>query len=256
MRSAVAPHGSDRLFWAFLGLSCLIHGLLLAGNFSWLERKPLQVIDLDLLPPAVKKGSEEPPPKGEDMKSLEPVPTTAMPDVKPQPEEKPKPPQPIPEPKPLQRVEVPKKPKKAKAQFAPPQPAPSVSERAAQTEEAPATRPAAVGRPEGQPSSRGVGGTEDPVKLFLAQVRQRIDRSKNYPYAARRRQEQGRVTVRFVIRPDGTVDGLQVVRSSASSLLDEAALKAVKDAAPFPGFPRDILDQPLAVEIGLVFELT
>ncbi len=232
--------------------------MLLATNFSWLEPKPLQVIELDLLPPTMKKPAEEPPPKGEENKPVEPSPSLAMPDVKPQTREKPKPPEPMAEPKPLQRVELPKKPKKAQPKPAPPapEPVPAAAETPAQNLESAEVPPAALGKPDGQPAARAVGGTEDPVKLFLAKVRQRIDRYKNYPYAARRRLETGRVTVRFVIHPDGTIDGLQVIQRSASSLLDEAALKAVRDAAPFPGFPRDVLAHPLAVEIGLVFELT
>lgn len=257
MKSARWTDESHRMLWSFLVVSVLIHGMLLAANPRWVGKKPLQVIELDLVPPVVGKAVEEPP-KGEDVRPMAPAPSLAMPDVKPQSREEAKRPEPIPEPKPLQRVELPKKPKKPQAQPAPPQPAPapSMTETAAQTEEAAPARPGPAGRPDGQPSSRVVDGTEDAVKVFLAQVRQRIDRYKHYPYAARRRQEQGRVTVRFVIRPDGTVDGLQVVRPCTSSLLDEAALKAVRDAAPFPGFPRDIMAQPLAVEIGLVFELT
>lgn len=232
--------------------------MLLATNFLWPEPKPLRVIELDLLPPTVKKPAEEPPPKGEETKPVEPAPSLAMPDVKPQPREKPKPPEPMPEPKPLQRVELPKKSKKIQPKPAAPapEPMPSAVESPSKSEETAQSLPAASGRPDGQPTPRTIGGSEDAVKVFLAQVRQRIDRYKNYPYAARRRLETGRVTVRFVIRPDGSIDGLQVIKKSASSLLDEAALKAVRDAAPFPGFPRDVLAHPLAVEIGLVFELT
>ncbi|WP_448383796.1 TonB family protein [Desulfosoma sp.] len=248
---------SDRLFWSFVLLSILIHGVLLAGSPRWFERKPLQVIELDLLPPVAGKVWEEPP-KGEETRPLAPAPALAMPDVKPQPKEEPKRSEPVPQPKPLQRVELPQKPKKPRAAPAPPKeaPAPSAAETDPLPEEAGAPRPETFGIPQGKPASPTVNGTDDAVKLFLAQVRQRIDRFKHYPYAARRRQVEGRVTVRFVIHPDGTVAALQVVKSSASSLLDDAAVKAVQDAAPFPGFPRDVLAHPLAVEIGLVFELT
>lgn len=264
-RTAALPSGtqglsrnrSDRLFWSFLLLSVLLHGVLLAGSPRWFERKPLQVIELDLLPPVAGKVREEPP-KGDDIRPVAPAPPLPMPDVKPQPKEEPKRPEPVPQPKPLQRVELPKKPKKPKATPAPPKaaPAPSMAQTDPSAEEAGPARQASFGIPQGKAASPAVGGTDDAVKLFLAQVRQRIDRFKHYPYAARRRQVEGRVTVRFVIHPDGTVAGLQVVKSSASSLLDDAAVKAVQDAAPFPGFPRDVLTQPLAVEIGLIFELT
>ncbi len=248
--SQARSHG---FFWLFLLLSGILHGMLLAGNPQWFHKKPLQVIDLDLVSMV------------EPRKPLEPAPSLAMPDNKPQRREKPKAPEPKPEPapqaKPLQRVEVAEKVKKPKPKPAPekkvsvPQETPSSP---IVQEEAPSEMPSrtsAVGPPQGQ-SVPKAAGTEDPVKLFLAQVRQRIDRYKNYPYAARRRQVEGRDLVRFVIRPDGTIEGLELVKSSSSNLLDEAAIKAVRDAAPFPGFPREVLSRPLAVEIGLVFELT
>ncbi|MEJ5348366.1 MAG: energy transducer TonB [Desulfosoma sp.] len=243
---------SHRFFGLFLLLSMILHGMLLAGDARWFHKQPLQVIDLDLVSIV------------EPRKPLEPASSLAMPDVKPQPREKPKPPEtkqePVPEPKPLQPVEVPEKVKKPKPKpvqekkVSVPQETPSSSVQEAAPSEMP-SRTAAVGPPQGQSVPKAVG-TEDPVKLFLGQVRQRIDRYKNYPYAARRRHVEGRVTVRFVIRPDGTIEGLELVKSSSSNLLDEAAVKAVRDAAPFPGFPRDVLNRPLAVEIGLVFELT
>lgn len=251
----VSNSRGNRVFALFLLLSGLIHGMLLAGNPHWFQREPLQVIDLDLLPSAE--------PTAAQVKPSAPAPSLAMPDVQPQPRERPKPaeslPEPKPEPKPLQRVETAKKVKK-------PEPKPASSNavhEAKQTAEpnvpdaAPSTasETAALGRPQGPPAYTS-GETEDVLKLFLAQVRQRVDRFKNYPYAARRRQEEGRVTLRFVIRPDGTLEGLEVVKSSSSKLLDEAAVKAVRDAAPFPGFPREVVNRPLAVEIGLVFQLT
>lgn len=251
----LAKRPSRGLFGMFLVCSALLHGLLLAGNPHWFPEKPLQVIDLDLFPLV----PSQPPSKGEELKPLEPAPSLAMPDVKPQPREEPKPPEPLPEPKPVQRAEVQKKVKKPKSKPVPPRTIPSEARSPAPAiNEAPfaGSAPiASLGRPDAPPGPAVTQGSEDAVKHFLAQVRHRIDRYKHYPYVARRRHIEGRVTVRFVIRPDGTVENLEVVKRSSSNLLDEAAVKAVKDASPFPGFPREILSRPLAVEIGLVFEL-
>lgn len=252
----LAKRRSHGLFGMFLVLSALLHGLLIAGNPHWFHEKPLQVIDLHLLPLA----PPQPPSKGEERKPLEPAPSLAMPDVKPQPREEPKPSEPLPEPKPVQRAEVQEKVKKPKPKPVPPRTVPSRAQSPAPAvDEAPAAGPlpaAIAGRPDSPPGPAVTPGSEDAVKHFLAQVRQRIDLYKHYPYAARRHQEEGRVTVRFVIRTDGTIANLEVVKRSSSRVLDEAAIKAVKDASPFPGFPREILGRPLVMEIGLVFELT
>jgi len=262
--TGAAQSRSDRLFWLFMMVSLLLHGMLLAGNPQWFRKEPLQVIELDLLPPMERQVATQPP-ESKEMRPLAPAPFLSMPDVKPAPRKErrpspPKPPEPIPERKPVQRVELPEKVKKPKVKPAPPKLAPAVPETSGPSveESVPAVPavPAVAGRPEGTPDSKTQKGTEDAVKHFLAQVRQRIDRHKHYPYAARRQQVEGRVTVRFVIRPDGSVEGLQLVTKSGSSLLNEAALKAVMDASPFPGFPREVVAQPLAVEMGLVFELT
>ncbi|ROQ93189.1 energy transducer TonB [Desulfosoma caldarium] len=259
--------GSHRLLGLFLLVSGLLHGMLLATNPQWFRKEPLQVIELELSPRAE--------PKAERVKHLEPAPSLPMPDVKPKPRTEPKPrveskPQEKPRPriepkprevipKPLQRVKVPQKVKKPKPKPAAPKVASAVKETSVpavdDTPSSASTTTTPVGSSHGQTASRA-SNTEDAVKLFLAQVRQRIDRYKHYPYAARRRQLEGRVTLRFVIRPDGTIDSLEVVKGSSSTLLDKAALKAVRDASPFPGFPREILGRPLAVQMALVFELT
>jgi len=75
----------------------------------------------------------------------------------------------------------------------------------------------------------------------LAAVRAGIARTLRYPPEARRREWQGRVMIAFVLRADGTVAGLGVRESSGHPILDEAALAAVRDAAPYPPPGMDVL---------------
>ena len=49
-----------------------------------------------------------------------------------------------------------------------------------------------------------------------------------YPEKARLKGEEGRVTVRAFVRPDGSVDRTELVVASGHGLLDEAALRAVE----------------------------
>jgi len=87
-------------------------------------------------------------------------------------------------------------------------------------------------------------------------VRLRIESHKRYPGAAKTRQIEGRVTVRFVIEPDGRVSSSKVVESSRHRVLDQAALSAIKDASPFPRPPMNLFKGPIPLEITIMFELT
>jgi protein TonB len=69
----------------------------------------------------------------------------------------------------------------------------------------------------------------------------RIERigNLNYPDAARRRHLHGDVVLSVTIGSDGQVRGTTVNTSSGSRVLDDAAIRIVHLAAPFPPIPRD-----------------
>ncbi len=91
---------------------------------------------------------------------------------------------------------------------------------------------------------------------YLELVRLKIEKHKKYPDAARIRQKEGRVTIRFVITPEGHVKAARVVKTSRHRALDTAALQAVKDAAPFPRPPGRFFKGEITLELPVVFELT
>jgi len=91
---------------------------------------------------------------------------------------------------------------------------------------------------------------------YLEMVRLRIESHKRYPGAAKTRQIEGQVTVRFVIEPDGHISSLKIAKSTRYRALDQAALNAVKEASPFPRPPRDLFKGPIPLEITIIFELT
>jgi len=91
---------------------------------------------------------------------------------------------------------------------------------------------------------------------YLEMVRFRIERYKKYPQIARVRNIEGHVTIRFVITPDGGMREAKVVKRSGNKALDQAALKAVKDAAPFPRPPGHLFAGEIPLEITILFELT
>ena len=102
------------------------------------------------------------------------------------------------------------------------------------------------------------GETSDYVTSneYFEMVRLRIERHKEYPAAARVRQIEGRAVVGFVIASDGRLISLKVVRSSRNKALDQAALRAVQKASPFPRPPANLFAGSIPLELTIVFELT
>ena len=62
----------------------------------------------------------------------------------------------------------------------------------------------------------------------------------NYPEAARRNRLYGSLVLMVNINADGTLESVQVERSSGQKILDAAAVKIVEMAAPFPAFPESM----------------
>jgi len=63
--------------------------------------------------------------------------------------------------------------------------------------------------------------------------------SVNYPAEARGKL-YGNLRLTVTIRPDGTVESIELDRSSGLKVLDAAAFRIVKMATPFAVFPADI----------------
>ncbi len=91
----------------------------------------------------------------------------------------------------------------------------------------------------------GVGsGLASGGNLLLTEIRKKIERAKQYPALAREQGVKGRVSVRFEMNADGSVRSVNVIGSSGSSLLDEAALATVRRASPYPYYA-----EPLSVTL-------
>lgn len=81
-------------------------------------------------------------------------------------------------------------------------------------------------------------GNPDAENLFAQDVRSRIERKKIYPDAARDLGMTGEVEVLYELDRSGNLIRAEIVSSSGSKLLDQAALRAVKTAA-YRSFPED-----------------
>ncbi len=83
-------------------------------------------------------------------------------------------------------------------------------------------------------STFGGWNRTDAADPALDAIRRRIERTIFYPNEARRRGIEGTVELLFTLSADGHVQGVWVLRSSGSPILDEAAIQVVKQAAPYP----------------------
>lgn len=62
----------------------------------------------------------------------------------------------------------------------------------------------------------------------------------NYPEEARRRGISGQLRLDVALNPDGSINQVTILKSSGHHVLDEAAVRIVKLAAPYADFPDNI----------------
>jgi periplasmic protein TonB len=85
-----------------------------------------------------------------------------------------------------------------------------------------------------------------------AAIRARIERRKTYPQAAGR--AAGTVTLRLQVGADGSLLGVAVATSSGNARLDDAALRAVKNAGRLPKAPTGFGPAQASFTLPLRFE--
>jgi len=85
-------------------------------------------------------------------------------------------------------------------------------------------------------------------------VREKIRRAAYQNYS---RVEVGEVYLAFVISLDGSLKEVRLVeeKSSPSPYLRETALKSIKEASPFPNFPKELDYPQLSFNVVISFEI-
>ncbi len=88
----------------------------------------------------------------------------------------------------------------------------------------------------------GARAAEYRFAAYVDNWRLKIERvgNLNYPQEARERRLYGSLQLTVGIRPDGEVESVEINRSSGKKVLDQAALRIVRLAAPFDRFPDSI----------------
>jgi protein TonB len=86
---------------------------------------------------------------------------------------------------------------------------------------------------------------------YLEAWRRKVERigNLNYPDEAKRRKLYGNLVLSVALRPDGSVEDIRLTRSSGQALLDDAAIRIVRLAAPYAPFPKEIREETDILEI-------
>ena len=101
--------------------------------------------------------------------------------------------------------------------------------------------------------------TEDlRVARYLAEWRQRVESfgTEHFPAVVREKRLYGTVVLTTFVRADGTVDEVQVNKTSGHQELDDAAKSLVLRAAPFSKFPDDLRKDVDVLAITRTFSFT
>ena len=103
------------------------------------------------------------------------------------------------------------------------------------------------------PSGRGAGIPPE-YDGYVRELRQRIQDRLRYPWLAVRQRVHGVVELEVRLDAEGRLAGVGVTGEGGAVMLREAAIRAVRDATPFP-LPAGAAARPLTIRLPVVFEL-
>ena len=95
-----------------------------------------------------------------------------------------------------------------------------------------------------RPKRRFLGARAEEYRFarYVEDWRMKVERigNLNYPEAARANKLYGSLILTVAIKSDGTIEHIMVDKSSGKKILDAAAMRIVQLAAPYSAFPPDI----------------
>ena len=98
------------------------------------------------------------------------------------------------------------------------------------------------------PQAQSINVEKEFLDAHLGEIRALLIQNLKYPRNAQRLKMQGEVRVSFRLKSDGSVENIEIIKSSGFELLDEDAKALIKNTAPqFPKPTKSItLSVPLA----------
>ncbi len=111
-----------------------------------------------------------------------------------------------------------------------------------------------------RPKRKSIGARTQDVRYaqYVESWRQKVERvgNLNYPEEARQKKLYGTLQITLSIRADGSIENVEIHRSSGSTILDQAAIRIVKMAAPYAPFPDDIRKEYDILDITRTWSFT
>lgn len=90
---------------------------------------------------------------------------------------------------------------------------------------------------------------------YMQRLREKIQNAWNYPQDAAAKGIYGDLYIEFTIKKNGRLGAVQLVRTSGYKDLDDAAIKALKDAEPYWPLPNDIKEQSITINGHFIYSL-
>ncbi|HSI22341.1 MAG TPA: TonB family protein [Methylophilaceae bacterium] len=93
---------------------------------------------------------------------------------------------------------------------------------------------------------------------YVEAWRQKVEKvgNLNYPSAAKEQKLYGRLQLTVSIRADGSIEKIELNRSSGYPVLDDAAQRIVELAAPYAAFPEEVRQDTDIIEITRTWTFT
>ena len=95
------------------------------------------------------------------------------------------------------------------------------------------------------------GGDATAHRAYLGKLRTHLEGSKVNP----RTKRVGTAVVRLTVKSNGELVSNEIVKSSGSKKLDNAALASIANAAPFPSIPSEVGQETIAVSVPFRFKV-
>jgi len=232
-------------------VSLLLHAaaIVLLPNLRVPEPKATPPLIVELVPqpppPPVVQPEVQAPPPPVVKATPKPVPPRPVPEVKPEPR---------PEPPPIAETRTPPPPQPIAVPPRPVQPEPQAAAPVRVEPPSPVhVEPPAPAQPPAPPQPPALDASV--LRDYSAIVSGAVGRKKVYPRLAVMRRWQGTADLKLQIAADGGLKALSVAHSSGFEILDDQAMKMVKEAMPLPTLPDGLRGREFVIDIPVAFKL-
>jgi protein TonB len=88
---------------------------------------------------------------------------------------------------------------------------------------------------------------------YMQRLREKIEGVWKYPYEAEQKRLNGELYIKFTIKKDGSLGEVELLHTSGYRVLDEAAVRALRDANPYWPLPVDWNEDSLTITGRFVY---